>query len=908
MLHGRAHELAVIAELLERASRGSSGALILRGEPGIGKSSLLSHAAEHSAGMQVLRVVGVPSEVGLAFAALHQLLWPVREDIERLPAPQAAALGEALGLGSAAIGERNRFLVSAGALTLLADIAERRPVLCLVDDAHWLDESSADVLLFVARRIEAEGIALVFAARDGEGNPLLASTVPELRLAGLDVDASYELLAEGAADLFERSVVGDLVGRTGGNPLALLEAASSLGPDERAGRKPLPAATPIGPQLERTFLDRVEGLPAATQTLLQILAAEGSGALATVLAVAAGFDVGIDALGSAEAAGLLRVHDGQVTYCHPLMRAAVYGAMTFERRRAIHQTLAESLGAAAADRQAWHLAAAASGPDEVAAAALESSADRARARSGHAAAAAALERAAALSTDERAGARRLVLAAESAWSAGQTTQAQALVDRAQATSYGRREGVLIANLQGLLHLRTGTPAEAIDILVHGAEMAADDDPMLALEMLMAAVDAANNAGEPLRIVDIGRRAEALRAPDSDRARFALRFLGGTSALMEGDTARGMDLLEAADALAEALDEPALLRRAALAGLYRGRGDNKRLAARALARSRTLAAVGDLPSILVFTSLEAAAAGFLSQAIVHASEGLHLARETGQETAACCLLAALATVAGLRGREQECRAYAQEAFDHAVPRRLGLATGFATEALALLDLGLGRPEQALERYLSIVSAAPGAGHPFVAYTTTSFLVESAVRAGQRGVAEAAVSRFATGAERAGAGHRAMLAYCRGLLGDDDPSAHFEEALALFDAPLPFWRARVELGFGEHLRRTRQRTRARSHLRSALGSFDALGIAPWAERARSELRASGETARLRTPDTRTQLTPRELQIAGFASQGVSNPDIAAQLFLSRRTVEYHLRKVYQKLDITSRAQLAELGLPH
>ena len=910
MLHGRAGELAAINRLLERARDGYSGAVVVRGEAGIGKSALLEYAAAEASGFTVLRATGVESEAEFAFATLHQLLRPMQDGIDQLPLPQASGLRAAFGLAPLSADGDQRFLVAVAALTLLTDTAERQPVLCLVDDAHWADRSSTDVLLFVARRLAAEAVVLMFAARDVSpktNNDFWSAGVAVLTLRGLDVEAAACLSPHAVAP----PVLAELVTRTGGNPLVLREVLPQLDSDQRAGRAPLPATLPMGTRMEEAFLGRVHPLPATTQGLLEVIAADGTGDLHTALRVASLLTGTGDAaaLAPAEDAGLVRIEGGRVEFRHPLLRTAVYRAMPAERRRTIHLALADVLGDTAPDRRAWHLATASDAPDEAVAAALEDSAGRTRARSGYAAAATALERAADLSPGDAARVRRLAAAADNARLAGQGLRAQALVRRAVPLAHEAPQRAALEYLDGMFQLRTGVAAEAVDSLIEAADLAAAHDPSLALRMLMAASDAANYAGEPTRLVDLARRAAALPAPRDDRARFAVLFLTGLSCVFEGDLDRGAELLDTADALADSFNEPPYLLWAASTGLYTGRGDSRQLVPRAVARARALGAVGTLPHVLEFAALGSAMAGHLIQAVTQASEGLQLARDTGQEAPACNLLAALATAAALQGREQDCKAFAEEALVEAVPRRLGLPIGLVTRALGLLDLGLGRPADALARFESIRSAVPGSGHPLVAMTSMQDLVESAVRAGRPHIAAQAVDAWAAQSQRAGPAQRGMLAYCRGLVAEAEESApHFEEALRLFPSGLmPFWRARIQLGYGEQLRRARRRILARGHLREACETFERLGAKPWAERARAELRATGETARRRDVMAVHELTPQELQIAGYASRGASNPEIAAQLFLSRRTVEYHLSKVFQKLGVSSRTELAALQLP-
>ena len=364
---------------------------------------------------------------------------------------------------------------------------------------------------------------------------------------------------------------------------------------------------------------------------------------------------------------------------HPLMRAAVYQGTPFDRRRAVHLALADAPGLTP-DRRAWHLAAAARGPDDSVAAALEATADEARRRSGHSAAAAALRRAAELSTAEQDKVRRLVRAAESEWLAGHAGRARALVDHAAPTAQSVSAQAAIAHLRGLFQLRAGVPADATDILLSGADLAYREEPHRALEVLMTAVDAAHFAGEPARTLELARHAEQIPTPRDDRARFAAHYLRGMFCVLGGDMAHGVAELDSAAALAEAFDDPIHLLYAAATGLYSGRGDTKQLVPRAVARARTLSAVGDLPHALLYAALGAATAGYLDQAGPQAAEGLQIARETGQETLAAALLAALAKVAALRGEEEECRSRARESLAMAIPRRLGLVVALASEAL------------------------------------------------------------------------------------------------------------------------------------------------------------------------------------------------------------------------------------
>jgi DNA-binding CsgD family transcriptional regulator len=907
MLHGRRDECDALDLLLADARRSRSGVLVLRGEAGVGKSALLDHAAGRAEGMTVLRASGVESEAELPFAALHQLLRPVLELAGRLPEPQAAALAGALGLG--APGDRDRFLVSVAVLSLLAEAAEIRPVLCLVDEAQWLDRASAEALTFAARRVEAEAVVCLFAARDGDPRQFPGAGLPELRLGGLDPEPAAALLERAGADL-PAAVVDRLVERTGGNPLALLELPRTLAPDQLAGRAPLEDVLPLTTRLEGAFGERVRRLPDPARTLLAVAAAETTGDPAVVLRAGARLGVDADALDQAEAHGLVRTADGRLEFRHPLVRSAAYQTATFAARQAAHRALAEVLaGEDTADQRAWHLATATVGPDEAVAAELERSADRARRRGGHAAAAVALERAAELTGQDPERGRRLAAAATEAWLAGQPERATALADRAGPLATDPRSQVDLAHLRGSVEAGRGIALDAAAMLVAASELAAPVDPSQALTMLVEASEIASYAGDVTPTAELGRRAAAV--PVTDKAgEFLSDLLQGMGLVAEGDAPAGEPLLRRAIALAGTMEDPRRLMWAGTAAFFVGENQaGDALFTRAVARARQEGAVGLLPKALEYLAPVELAAGRLAAAAASAGEGLRLARETGNDTSACRHLATLAHLTALRGDEEACRGHAGEALDRAAARGLGLPATLAGYALALLDLGLGRPAEALGRLQRLLTAGPGAGSPFFAVWTVPDLVEAAVRSGRGDDATGPLAAFEQLATAAGSPELlAQLARCRALLGPEDAAAErFEEALGLLDGQgRPFELARIELAYGEALRRARRRGEARAHLRTALETFERLGTTPWVERAGTELRATGETARKRDPSTLRQLTPQELQIIQLVGEGGTNREIGAQLFLSRRTIDYHLRNVFVKLGVSSRAELIRLAL--
>jgi DNA-binding CsgD family transcriptional regulator len=904
VLFGREAEQAAVEGLIAHAGSSHSGALVVRGEPGVGKSALLAHAIEQATGMRVLRAGGFEAESELAFAALHQLLHPVLDRLGRLADPQAGALAGALGLSPVSV--EDRFLIGVAVLSLLAEAAEEQPLVCVVDDAQWLDRPSADALTFAARRLEAEGVVLFFAARDGELRRFEGAGLAELTLGPLGADAAAALLALRVRTPLSPGVRDQLVASAGGNPLALIELPGLLSADQLAGHAALPDPLPHGAQVERIYLERVRRLPATAQRLLLVAAADDTGSLATVLRAGAALALDAHALDPAEEAGLVRAFDGAIEFCHPLVRSTLYEDATFAQRQAVHGALAQALdGEQDSDRRAWHRAAASAGQDEGVARELEQTARRARRRSGFAAAARALERAAELSRDDEARGRRLVAAAHDAWLAGHPEQALALLDRTRGavSDLGVRADEI--HLRGTIELRCGVPAEAATILAAGAAEIAAVAPAKGIEMLIEAAQAASYAGDAAQIVEFGRRASALAGGAGAEERFTVDVIVGIGSMLVGDTARAVPLLRQALALAEGFQDPRRLVHAGACAGYLGEETiEHELYGRAVARARESGAVGTLPYVLEFLARSEAVDGRYASAAAHAAEGLRLARETGQQNSVCHLLASQALIAAIQGREQECRSHAAEALELATSRGLGYQSALAEWAIARLDLGLGQPTQALARLERLAAAGPGSGHPFVKIVSAPELVEAAVRTNQPGTAQAALLEFEHFArETAPPWALALVARCRGLLSAGEVAErHFLDALRRHgQSARPFDRARTEFAFGEYLRRDGRRTDARAHLRSALDAFERLGAGAWAERARGELRASGETARKRTPSAIDQLTPQELQITRLVAEGATNKEVAARLFLSPRTIDYHMRKVFTKLGISSRSEL-------
>lgn len=894
VLYGRSAETAAIGDLIDRAGKGHGGALVLRGEAGAGKTALLDLAASRGGPMRVLRTTGVEAEADLAFAALHQLLLPVTGLLDALPEPQAEAVRGALGLAPAGSGDR--FLLAAGVLSLLAEAAAPNGLICVVDDFQWVDRPSADALLFAARRLRTEPIAMPLAVRGD--TPVRG--LPSLEIAGLAEPAAAKLLDAGFT--LAAPVRRELVALTGGNPLALRETARLLTDAQRAGREPLPDPLPGG---SRLFGDRVAALSAGARQTALLAAVESD--LGLVLRAAERLGAGEAALPELESAGLAGVSGTHVRFRHPLIRSAVYEAASPAARREAHAALAEVSEVSEVsrvsegERRAWHLAGAALGQDESVAAALARAAEQARDRGGYGTAATALTRAAELTPAPIVRARRLTDAAVAAWLGGRPGQAESLL--AEARELAGADTALtmeIARLRGRFELNSGNAAEAVRILAAGDT----------LDMLADASEAASYVGDTAAMAEIGRRAAAF--PEG----FLRDVVAGIGATLAGGG--GHDLLRRALGRTGELREAADFLWATAAASYLGEVDlSAELAERAGRVARVSGMAGQLPVVLEFVATAERLAGRLAESRAVSEEGLELAREAGYANTVAAHLANLAAVAALRGEEEACARHAGEALAIAVPHRVGLRAGLAAYALAMLDLCLGRFAAAHDRFTALAAAGPGAGHPTVVWRSTPDRIEAAVGAGDADAARAALEAYERWSAHAGtAESRALLARCRGLVLPDDQAVEALGEASRLHAN-PFEAARTGLLLGERLRRTHRPGEARAHLRAALETFRRAGADPWARRAYGELRAAGESVRpeedgpgtpVVVPDVRgtalDALTPQELRIATLVAEGATSKEIAARLFLSPRTVEYHLYKIYPKLGITSRTELARL----
>jgi DNA-binding CsgD family transcriptional regulator len=901
-LPGREQECAVIDRLLAGARAGAGGALLVRGEPGIGKSALLRYARQHAAPMLVLSAVGVQAESDLAFAGLHELLRPVLTYLGELPGTQSQALAGALGLAPSP--QPDRLLICAAVLSLLAAAAETQPLLCVVDDAQWVDRPSADALVFTARRLRAEQLAILFGVRDSEASRFEAAGLPELALTGLGQDAAMRVLAT-MGRTAAPSVRERLLAEADGNPLALLELPGSLSEEQLTGRVPLPDAMPLTPRLEGVFRERIGRLPRHAQTALLIAAADNTGDAPVVLRAAATLELPADALDPAEGSGLISITDTTITFRHPLVRSALYRGATLSQRRQAHAALASALrGDDHADRRVWHQAMATLTGDEEVAAALEASARRAELRAGHSSAATAYLRAAELSTDDARRVQRVAAAAHAAWAAGQPDRARDVIGRALPLATGQMRTELL-HLSGLIEEHTGSVREAFGLLAEAAD--ASTDSSLTIELLFEATDAASFVGDPAAVLELGQRVTRI-SPADDLDRFKIAALSGFVRAYAGDYDQAQALITDALRRADTVTDPRVLMWAADApSASKGLGAGLPYVNRAVDHARRNGLIGLLPLVLRRQAMELLWLSQFDLAYAAAQEGYRLSVDLGYGSSGH--LVNMAAVEAAWGHEQEARAHIEEALTLS-QRRGSLFPAIGAEwTLGLIELTAGRPAEAAERLLAITSSDHPHHNPLIALEVMPDAVEAGVRADRR---EQAAARLQSLRERVAAApteaRRALLARCEALLGERNPQEAFDEAIALGSGLPPMQRARTELLYGEWLRRERRRADARVHLRAAIDILRRLGAVPWAERAEAELRATGETARKRDASAVDQLTPQELQIAGLVADGLTNREIAAQLFLSSRTVDYHLHKVFTKLGIASRTELVRDGLPH
>jgi DNA-binding CsgD family transcriptional regulator len=907
MLVGRPSEREQIDALLASAAAGEGAALVVRGEPGIGKSALLGYAAERAGtlGMRTAHAHGVEAEAELAFSGLQELLRPMLDLLDEIPERQADALRGAFGLGPPVDA---RLLINSGTLSLLAAAAGERPLVCLVDDAHWLDAASADALVFAARRLEADAVTVLFAARDGEERTFDPPGIPELALDALGREDAVELLRDsGLPD----SVVADLHRAAAGNPLALLELPAALTDEQRAGSEPLPEPLPVTKALREAYARRIAALPDETQRALLVAAAEPSGDLGLIERACKDLGADVGALAAAEDAELVAIVDARVVFHHPLVSgAAYYDASPTERRR-IHAALADAVGEGEHSRQAWHLAEAAAGPDERVAAALEEAARTAYARSGYRSAAVMLERAAALTPPGPKRAERLYFAAILHFYGHSIARALALLADAEEAARTDAEQARIRLLRlALWYYRD--PQQAATLLVAEAQrLAAGDAQAAALAAALAACFRAHmrDADGALEAAQLTRE----YAGGSDRGDNFFAGVGaGNGFIAAGKPGEAGPLREQAAKVFQArewrYDHPEDWVRG-YSGLYAGAtlillGEHEALRS----RIESLAAEfvpGDEVSLMLARGLLGTAdylGGRWAEARARISESLRLAHEMGWLGPQVHGYArVLAQLAAAQGAEDEARAQQRASAPYAHVEWAGFV---GTGALGLLALGRGEYAEASARYDADVMPRVSA---LVLYHDVADAIEAYLHADRIDDAERWFALFDAQARESGWDWAVARAAHLGALlpGSGDRDALFEAAFDAHErARQPFLRARTELAFGDYLRREGRRRDAREPLRAALATFDALGAAPWAENAATQLRTTGEQVRRSRDRDTSKLTPQELQVALVVARGATNKEAAAQLFLSPKTIEKHLGSTYTKLGLRSRAELARL----
>jgi DNA-binding CsgD family transcriptional regulator len=892
----RENERDALERLVAGVRAGQSRVLVLRGDAGVGKTALLRHLSTAATGCRIARAAGVESEMELAFAGLHALCAPMLDRLGHLPEPQRDALSTAFGLSAGP--PPDRFLVGLAVLSLLADAAEEQPLLCIVDDAHWLDRVSAQTLGFVARRLLAERVGLVFGLRESGGEQVFAG-LPELVIEGLGADDARVLLDAAIQAPMDERVKARILSEAGGNPLALIELPRGFTPADIAGGFGLPDAPPLAARIERTFLQRVDTLPRDTQLLLLTAAAEPLGDLGLLWRAAEILGIDGKAGRPAEAAGLLEL-GLRVRFPHPLVRSAVYRASDPSDRRDVHRALADSTDAVIdPDRRAWHRAHASAVPDEEVAAEMARSAGRAQARGGLAAAAAFLQRAAELTPEPGLRVERSLAAAQAKLDVADVASASELVAAAELGPVDALQRARLERLGAEIVFTSRRGRDAPPLLLDAARRLDPLDPKMARETYLEAIAAAMFAGRLGGGPDERDVAEAARASIPERAAGAAdllldalvtRFTQGYAASV-APLAVALRTFGEADAVGE--DQRWLWLACRLAQDVWDDELWHLLASRGVRLARETGAVTLLPSALNHLAAHHVHSGDFATAAALVDEVDAITQATGLPPLKYSAL----MLAAARG--EPAQALFDEATRNGTARGEGSGLGLLSWLSAMRHNGHGRYGEALS------DARTACEHEDVmAYGWALVeLIEAGVRADARDEAAAALERLSERTQASGTEWALGIeARCRALLDDDEPLYRESiERLARSRAAVEL--ARSRLLYGEWLRRESRRTDARELLRAAHDSFSQMGAAAFAERARRELHATGETVRRITAVTRDALTPQEMQVARLARDGHSNPEIGAQLYISPRTVEYHLRKVFRKLDVSNRKELRD-----
>jgi DNA-binding CsgD family transcriptional regulator len=898
-LWGRRIECDQLDQLLARARAGGSAAIVMRGQAGVGKTALLDYLLAHAAGCRVVRALGVESEMELAYAVLHQLCAPFLDRLDRIPAPQRDALSVGFGLHTGATPDP--FRIGLAVLSLLSDVAEAQPLLCLVDDAQWLDSASAQALGFVARRLAAESIVLILAARDSFAIQQLAG-LPELTVRPLGDPDARSLLASAIPGKLEAPIRDRIVAESSGNPLALLELPKAWTLAAFAGGFDLPDAVSVSARIEESFRRQLKPLPRDSRKLLLLTAAEPVGDPLVIWGAAGRLGITKEASGPATATGLLDIGIN-FRFRHPLLRSVVYRDASIDERRQVHAALAGATDARVdPDRRVWHLAAAAAGPDEEVAAELEGSASRAQARGGMAASAAFLQRSVALSADPAHRARRALAAAQATFQAGAFETAFGLLGTAEAGPLDGFQRAQVDLTRGYVAFASGFGSDAPPLLLKAARQLEAYDAALARETYLVAWIAASlagTAGGDIQL-EISRAAQGLPPSTATPRPLDLLLDGVTLVVTDGLAAAVPTLRRAMTAVVDIPIEDVVRWGAAAMAPSALLWDFEAMLAtmeRHVQVARDAGALAHLPTLLHNVGLAKAWMGDFSGAASVVEEADSVSVATGSHIAPYTLLRLLS----LQGREAEVKGPIANAIKLAENEGQGHAAAWAHWAAAVLHNGFARYSDAASE--GRLATSNPLDH-FMYIWALPELIEGAARAGEEELASDALERLLRITQPiANDLALGIEARCRALLsGSAQAEALYRDAIdRLGRTRLRPELARAHLVYGEWLRREGHRVDARTHLRTALEIFDLLGMKAFAGRARRELLATGEKVRKRSVETLDELTPQELQIAQLASDRRTNVEIATQLFLSPRTVEWHLLKVFAKLGVTSRREL-------
>lgn len=905
-LLGRHDECRTLEQLLASVKAGQSRALVLRGEAGVGKTALLDFVSSKASAFRVIRIAGVESEAELAFSGVHQLCSPMLGGLAHLPAPQREALATAFGVGAG--DAPDRFMIGLAVLGLLAETASKHPLVCLVDDAHWLDRASSQILAFVARRVLAERLGLLFVVREPSDHRDLRD-LPELRVQALGDADARSLLSSTVPGRMDGHVLERILAEAGGNPLALLEFPRGLAPAELGGGYALPASASLSGRIEQSYLQRLRSLPEDTRQLLLAASAEPLGDVQLLWRAAARLGIGLDAAYPAVEEGLVEFA-ARVRFRHPLVRSAIYGAASVPDRQLVHRALAEATDPDSdPDRRAWHRARATAGPDEDVAGELERSAERARSRGGASAAAAFLQRSTELTADPARRSLRALAAAHAKFEAGAPQDASRLLAVADLGPLSELQVAQVARLRARMSFAERRGSDAAPMLLAAARQLSTVDMSAAREAYFEALEAAIFAGRlggPDDVSEAARAARtALHGVSSPNPMDAL-LDGLATFLTDGNSTGLVALKQAVSPFASTplQDQGDIMRWLSLAPIAQEAATHQlwdyqlwhRMANRAVRLARDCGALGALPVALMYKAGVHLHDGDLrgASALIEEADNITAATHNAPVSYASMALAAW------RGDETVALDLMESRVRDATARGEGTVLALAGYATALLYNGLCRFDAAL------AGARRGCDEEdfsFVAWTLPE-LIESAARTGAYDLAASALQDLERRASAVGTPWAAgMLARSRALLSDgDEAEASYREALSQLErGRVAVHLARAHLVYGEWLRRQGRRVDAREHLRTAHEQLSCFGAIAYADRAGRELVATGGTVRKRSEHPWDDLTAQESQVARLAAEGHTNQEIGSLLFISHRTAEYHLHKVFEKLNIASRREL-------